>query len=437
MGAADSTISRDENLGMTDEPGGPESSGTVDRSEGFGERLLGSLLDRAHEMPPHLIAPLVAQEIAMIGGRDVEILLQDYDQMTLVPMPGERLVAGRPQPIGASFAGRAFQTDSLVERRVADGVRLFVPLLDGTDRVGVVAFTLDVVDDHDRRLARRLAGLVADMLVTKSMYTDRFFQARRQRPMSLSAEMQWQLLPPLMMTTPQVAVAGALEPAYDVAGDSFDYALNDDILHLAMIDAMGHGLSAAVMATLAIGAYRHARRFDAGLDDLYAAMDTAIAEQFSADQFATAQMARLDVRSGRLQWVNAGHPAPLLVRGHRVVATLDSPTTLPVGFGGATPVATERALEPGDRVLFFTDGLIEEHQNGGPEFGETRLRDLIEIVGHDAGPVQEMVRRLSRALMQERGGVTSDDATLLLVEWRGGTADHLVLVEQARPSAPG
>jgi hypothetical protein len=155
-------------------------------------------------------------------------------------------------------------------------VRLFVPLLDGTDRVGVLVFTLDSVDDHDCRLTRRLAGLVADMLITKSMYTDRFFQAWRRQPMSLSAEMQWQLLPPLMMTTPQVAVAGALEPAYDVAVDSFDYALNDNILHLAMIDATGHGLSAAVMATLAIGAYRHARRLNVGLDGLYAAMDEAI-----------------------------------------------------------------------------------------------------------------------------------------------------------------
>ena len=61
----------------------------VDRSEGFGERLLGSLLDRAHEMPPQLIAPLIAEEIAAIGGRDVTVLLQDYDQMTLVPLPGE------------------------------------------------------------------------------------------------------------------------------------------------------------------------------------------------------------------------------------------------------------------------------------------------------------------------------------------------------------
>ncbi|HEX5524713.1 MAG TPA: hypothetical protein VFX53_14805, partial [Pedococcus sp.] len=204
-------------------------SAGVDRSEGFGERLLGSLLDRAHQMPPHLIAPLVAQEIAIIGGRDVEILLPDYDQLTLVPLPGQRLLVGVPQPIDGSVPGAAFQTDKTVEQPHGQGVRVFVPLLDGTDRVGVLAFTIDSVDDDDRRLTRRLAGLVADILVTKGMYTDCFFQARRRQPMSLSAEMQWQLLPPLTMNTPQVAIAGALEPAYDVAGDSFDYALNEDV----------------------------------------------------------------------------------------------------------------------------------------------------------------------------------------------------------------
>jgi len=275
-------------------------------------------VDRVHQMPPHMIAPLIEQEIAIIGGRDVEVLLQDYDQMTLVPLPGGRLLVGAPLPIDESLAGRAFQTDSAIERPQSDGVRVFVPLLDGTDRVGVLAFTLDKVDAQDRRLSRRLAGLVADMLVTKSMYTDRFFQARRRQPLSLSAEMQWHLLPPLMMNTPQVAVAGALEPAYDVAGDSFDYALNDDILHVAMIDAMGHGLGAALMSTLAVGASRHARRLDVGLDGLYAAMDEAVASQFGADKFVTAQMARLDVGSGLLQWVNrASRAAAASRRPHR------------------------------------------------------------------------------------------------------------------------
>jgi serine phosphatase RsbU (regulator of sigma subunit) len=414
---------------MSDEHPERDSPEKVDRSEGFGERLLGSLLDRSHTMPPQLIAPLIAQEIAMIGGRDVTVLLQDYDQMTLVPLPGEGLVVGPAQSIDDSVAGLAFQTDEVVERPWGDVVRMYVPLLDGTDRVGILAFTLEALDDHDRRLARRLAGLVADMLVTKSMYTDLFFQARRRQPMSLSAEMQWQLLPPLMMTTSQVAVAGALEPAYDVAGDSFDYALNGDVLHLCMIDAMGHGLDAAVMATLAIGAYRHARRIDVELADLYAAMDSAVADQFDHDRFATAQMARLDVSSGRLQWVNAGHPPPLLIRDGRIVGQLESPTTLPVGFGGATPIVSQVLLERGDRVLFFTDGLIEEHDEGGAEFGESRMMGVVERVEADRVPVQESVRRVSRILMLERGGATTDDSTLLMFEWTGGPAADLTYVE--------
>ncbi|MEA2494920.1 MAG: hypothetical protein QOJ29_2831, partial [Thermoleophilaceae bacterium] len=387
---------------------------TVDRSEGFGERLLGALIDRAHQMPPQLIAPLAAEEIAAIGGRDVSVLLQDYDQRTLVPLTGRGLVVAAPEPIDGSFAGRAFLGDELVEQEVPGGVRVYLPLLDGTDRVGVLAFTADRWDEDERRLARRLAGLLADVLVTKGLYTDRFFQARRRQPMSLPAEMQWSLLPPLMMTTPQIALAGILEPAYDVAGDTFDYALNDEVLQVAIIDAMGHGLDAAVLASVAVAAYRHARRADVGLPDMYAAMDQAVAGEFPEDRFLTAQMARLDVGSGLLHWVNAGHPHPLLIRNRRVVRALDSPTTLPVGFGGAEPQISQESLEPGDRVLFFTDGIIEERMTGVERFGEARLIDFLERVEQGGGPVQETVRRLSHALTHARGGVTSDDATLFL-----------------------
>ncbi|MFE0332396.1 PP2C family protein-serine/threonine phosphatase, partial [Streptomyces sp. NPDC058960] len=89
------------------------------------------------------------------------------------------------------------------------------------------------------------------------------------------AEIQWSLLPPLAMSTPRIELAGMLEPAYDVAGDSFHYALNGDVLHVAMVDAMGHGLDAATMATVVIGAYRHARRISVGLSEIYAFMDRA------------------------------------------------------------------------------------------------------------------------------------------------------------------
>ncbi|TXL84631.1 PP2C family protein-serine/threonine phosphatase [Streptomyces sp. IB2014 016-6] len=401
----------------------------VDLSEGFGERLLGQLLDRAHEIPPQLMAPLVAEEVRRIGGRDVSILLQCYEQLELVPLPGRGLTVGEALPIDGSLAGEVFLRKTTAEEVLGDGVRLYLPLLDGSDEVGVMALTLDTVDDNDRRLLRRLAGLVADMVVTKGAYTDQFFQTRRRHPMSLAAEIQWSLLPPMSMTTPQVSVAGILEPAYAVAGDSLDYALNDDVLHMAIIDAMGHGLNASVLATVAVGAYRHARRADVDLAELYAFMDKAIDEQFGPDQFVTAQMMRLDVGTGRLYWVNAGHPAALLIRGHRVVQVLEHPGTLPVGFGGAEPLTFSIDLQRGDRVMFYTDGLVEEHREGQEQFGEDRMIDIIEHVSPTVRSVQHMARNLSHALKRERGGTTSDDATIFLVEWHGGTADHLAVVD--------
>jgi len=221
-----------------------------------------------------------------------------------------------------------------------------------------------------------------------------------------------------------------------VAGDSFDYALNDDVLHLAIIDAMGHGLDAATMATVAVAAYRHARRAEVDLPDIYAAMDAAVAAQFDQDRFVTAQMARLDVRTGQLQWVNAGHPQPLLLRNGNVIQTLLSPTTLPVGIGGATPHVSEETLEPGDRVLFFTDGIIEERLTGGELFGTPRLIEQLERAQAEGGPVQATVTRLSHALKAERGGTTSDDATLFLLEWCNQDPSHLAVINATGSDAP-
>ncbi|MDX3763247.1 PP2C family protein-serine/threonine phosphatase [Streptomyces sp. AK02-04a] len=404
---------------------------SVDRSEGFGERLLGLLLDRARLLPPQLIPPLIAEEVAGIGGRDVSILLQDYAQEVLVPLAGRKLHVGQPEPMADSPAGRAFLSEDVVEVPQAHGgVRMYLPLLDGSDQVGVMALTLDAVGDADRRLLRRLAGLVADMLVTKNAYTDQFFLARRREPMSVSAEIQWSLLPPMTMTLPQVSVAGILEPAYRVAGDSFDYALNGNILHMAVIDAMGHGLDAAVMATVAIGAYRHARRVFISLAEKYAFMDDAISRQFGPDHFVTAQLMHINIATGELELVNAGHPAPLLIREGRVERQLESATTLPVGFGGELPRVREHLLQPGDRVLCYTDGIIEEHVTGSEPFGEERLIHCVNRLGEEPSQgVRADLRRLSHTLKRERDGHTSDDATLFMIEWHGGATDHLAVLD--------
>ncbi|WP_042415328.1 PP2C family protein-serine/threonine phosphatase [Streptacidiphilus anmyonensis] len=395
-------------------PAGAESGGPA----GLGERLLGSLLDLAQELPPQLLVQLLVGTVEGFGGRKLSILLPDYGQTALVPLPGHGLTAGAPEPIVGTTAGAAFLRGARAEVPQGDGVRVYLPLSDSGNQLGVMALTLDAVDDDARRLLHRFAALAACLLLAKSGYTDRLCQTRRLEPMSVAAEIQWSLLPPLSMSVPRVAVAGILEPAYAVAGDSFDYALNDDILHIATIDAMGHGLDAATMATVAIGAYRHARRADVGLADIYASMDGAVAAQFGPDHFVTAQMMRLDTGTGHLEWVNAGHPAPLLIRDRVVVERLESATTLPVGFGGEVPVVSERELRHGDQVLCFTDGLVEERGAGGEQFGEEQLIDVVNHVERVDEGVRPIVRALSHSLKEKRGGRTSDDATLFLIEWR-------------------
>ncbi len=399
-------------------------AGFTDRDEGrpvaesAGERLLGALLDRVHLIAPRLVGQLIAQEARIAGATNVSIHLQDLAQLTLRPLTGRGLV-GAPLPIADSLAGKAFSTEEPVEEPLPDGsVRLHLPMLDGSDRVGVLGLTLPRLDNHDRQLAQRLAGLVADMIVTNDNYTDAFFRVRTVQPLTLSAHMQWQTLPPLSMTSAGIDLGGVLEPAYEVGGDSFDLAYNDHLLHVAVFDAMGHGLEAATMATVLIAAYRHGRLADLPLTELYPAMDQAVATSFPG-RFATAQLGRLDTETGVLSWVNAGHPPALWVRGSRVIDELTGPVSRPVGFGAGIPVVQTAQLEPGDRVLFFTDGVVEERLAGGEQFGEERLRDLIEQTTAADLNCAETVRRLSHALMAARSGRTSDDASLLLVGWKG------------------
>lgn len=389
-----------------------------DQDANVTDRLLGGLLDASHGLAPWQVAHAAAEHARVIDGRDVIVLLQDYGQQWLMPLTGGDGQRREPEPIAGTAAGEAFTTVTPVELGAGGGVRLFLPLLDGADRLGVLALTLPAIDDRLRTLCTRFASVVTEMIVSKGMHSDVFFTTRRTRPMALAAEMQWGLLPPLTVITPRVALAGAMEPAYEVGGDAFDYAVNGDIAHLGVFDAMGHDLDAATMAAVVVGAYRHSRRNDTDLDRMYLRLDAVLSQQFGLDSFATVLLAELHLDAGELCWVNAGHPAPLLFRDNAFVRALDATPTLPVGLGGAAPVVTADRLLPGDRIVFYSDGVVEERQ-AGVQFGEDRLIDTLHRHLAADLPVAETCRRVSHDLLHQRGGVTSDDATLVIVEWTG------------------
>jgi serine phosphatase RsbU (regulator of sigma subunit) len=112
------------------------------------------------------------------------------------------------------------------------------------------------------------------------------------------------------------------------------------------------------------------------------------------------------------------------------VRQLESATTLPVGFGGETPRIKEHTLQQGDRVLCYTDGIIEERDDHGEPFGEERLIHCVNRLAQEPSDgLRADLRRLSHTLKKERGGHTSDDATLFMIEWRGGAADPLAALD--------
>ncbi len=390
---------------------------------------LRSLLHASRLLAPDDLAATVAVHARMLGARETVLYLADYQQAVLLPLPGAGVPERQELPIEGTMAGRAFRRVEVVDSAAeANGHRLWMPLLDGIERLGVAELVLpEARTGEGQDDLRAFVSLVAELIVVNDAYSDVFSRLRRRKTLSLAAEMQWELLPPTSFGVDRVVVTGGLEPAYDVGGDSFDYALNSRLMDLLVIDSVGHGLPAAVLASVAVNAYRHARRNLLDLPDIAAEIDTAIAAQFGASRFATALIARLDIDTGRLRWINAGHPEPLIVRGPSLVRLPHCPPSRPLGLQEGKPPWCETRLEPGDRLVLYTDGITEARSPEGEFFGEQRLADFISAAAAAGDPAPETVRRLMRHVLTHQAGQLQDDASIVVLEWRTGTERQLQL----------
>jgi hypothetical protein len=384
---------------------------------------LQELLRRTHLTSASDLGLAIVEHAEALGGSDAAVYLVDYAQSALVALaPAEAPTL----TVAGTVAGRAFSTTSALATEPDAGLRrLWMPLLDGTERLGVLGLTLheSILDERLLALVERFAHLAAILLVSKSAYGDAVENVRRRQPMTIAAELLWELVPPLVFATDGLAIAGLLEPCYDNGGDAFDYAVNDDTLHLAVFDAMGHGLTAAGVAAFAISAYRHSRRAGRGLVETHAAMHDAVGQQFPDDRFVTALIAELDLSDGTLSWISAGHPPPVLLRDGRHTSTLACRPAPPLGVDllpGPPPVG-RASLEPGDQLLLYTDGLIEARDHDGVPLGIAGLSEFIAREASAGHTAPETLRRLRETVLVREQTDLRDDATALLVEWRRGS----------------
>lgn len=387
---------------------------------------LGALVQllEGTELAPSDRLPIVTAAAGRVLGLGITLYLVDYDQRVLHPVrtgleSGE--AAGEPPGlrVDGTLAGRAFREVRMLPAE--ESLRLWVPLLDGAERLGVLEVEVgnryDLYDPGLRTQCRWISMLLGHLVTLLGKYSDAADMVRLRGSRTVAGELIWSLLPPLTAGVDSFIVSGVLEPRYDLGGDAFDYALSSERAVLLIVDAVGHDLSSALIAATAIAAYRSARHAGHGLVEQARAIDEAIATQFHEGAFATAVLAEIDLRSGRLRYVNAGHPPPLIMRAGKVVKPLAHGRRLPLGLGAQELRVGEEMLEPEDWLVLHTDGITEARNGSGEFFGEERLTDFLQREAASGNPPPETVRRLVHAVLDHQGGELQDDATVLLARW--------------------
>ena len=378
---------------------------------------LTSLLTDAAELPSNELIRVVDLVGRILGAESARVLIADYALAWLQEV-GNAGPTGPRLPVEGTLAGRAFARGDVVVSGTDPEV-VWVPLAEGGEPLGVLELSHEAWTDEVHARLGPVVRVLVLILISKRRFTDVVARGRRAEPLSLAAEMQWELLPPLTCSTSRVSVSGILEPAYSMGGDSFDFAINPNRAEFAIIDSVGRGMSAVSISVVAIGSLRNARREGAALETAYLSTGEVIEAQFGYSYFVTAQFGSLDLDTGQLTWLNAGHPPPLLVRDGTFIGELSCRPSMPMGLRGTVEeVATEK-LQPGDRVLFFTDGVIETRSADGELFGVSRLADFLVRATLDEVSTAETVRRLSISTMAHGGATLNDDASLLLIEYLG------------------
>ena len=179
----------------------------------------------------------------------------------------------------------------------------------------------------------------------------------------------------------EMALQGELVLAF-LAPRTFDYSLAGDLLHVSLFDAVGHDLAAGLVASVAMASCRSTRRAGGSLPDAVTNADQAITGHFGRDRFATALLCELDLSSGQFRWIPGGRP--------------------------------------GDRLLLYTDGVTEGRSATGTPFGIRRLAEFVIGQGSAGTPAPKALRLLNNQVLEHQRGRLSDDATVVVVEWRPG-----------------
>jgi serine phosphatase RsbU (regulator of sigma subunit) len=383
---------------------------------------LVGLLAAVENASPVAAADVIAARLTeAFGASEVSFLVADFSGRALVRLGhADSAAASRTQgretaervPLAGSPHGRALAGQALEVETGASGVRLFAPVTNRGEAIGVLELRLaEPPGEQTLSDVALVAHALAYVIIANGRFTDLFEWGQRSVRLSLAAEIQHRLLPgSYTCEAGQFTLAAWLEPSGDIAGDTFDFSIERDTLHVSITDAMGHAINASVLATVLVGALRNARRAGVDLGEQARLANAGLGAHTGWVGFVTGQVARIDLRTQTATIVNAGHPLPLRMR-HGRVEPVPLEADAPFGVVRGLEYRVQRfPLEPGDRLIFLTDGMTERNA--------VDIEALIED-GAEMHP-REAVQHFVHAVLTATGGTPKDDATIMCLDWHGG-----------------
>jgi len=291
----------------------------------------------------------------------------------------------------------------------------FLLVLESAGVAGSKTDVLTAVSDPLRGRVRLLEETVTAEVAGATVGDERAGASERiHEEVRLARELQNSILPQQAPEVPGLVVAHLYRPSSEVGGDFFDfYRTAPERLLVAVGDASGHGLDSSMMSSMMKSAlYTHVSA-NRGLDETMVELNRMMCDTVGRRRLMTLALLEIDVESGRLSWVNAGHVFPLVVSGTGMRELEQS--TYPLGVRREVDYSVfEETLEPGDRIVLATDGCIEALDADGEVYGWDRLgARLTELAESDPRAIAD---GLAEDVWRHLGGKPpQDDVTLVVV----------------------
>ncbi len=341
---------------------------------------------------------------------------RDLLSMTFDPLGAEGF---RPEMSVADLELRSVVCVPLIQVRTGSMQDTVATSLNNT--VGVLYMdsreTAADLSSGNREILQTLALEASTILENARLLEEERTKQHMEEELNIARTIQTGLLPSELPTEGWFRATGSSIASRQVGGDYFDVRrVNPDLYACVIADVSGKGVSAALLAALLQGAFVFASEGDLRIDDVMSRVNRFLIERARGEKYATVVYCTID-RAGELRWSNAGHPQPILVRANGELQLLES-TGMPIGMMDVAAYEVKSIqLQPGDKLVLFSDGLTEAANADGEFFEKKALNEF--LCAHAGIGCAELHAKLVEAVEDfSEASEQEDDITMLVLEYQ-------------------